>query len=85
MKLTYTNVNGYLIPNFTYKSGEQMEQLGKYGFLRRDYLERIDLCLNDGKVATVSQQLLKRVVLMEKNNLKKKRKNKFGFAESQIK
>ena len=39
MKLTYTNVNGYLIPNFTYKSGEQMEQLGKYGFLRRDYLK----------------------------------------------
>ena len=31
MKLTYTNVNGYLIPNLTYKSGEQMEQLGKYG------------------------------------------------------
>ena len=25
-----------------------MEQLGKYGFLRRDYLERIDLCLNEG-------------------------------------
>ncbi len=32
MKLTYTNVNGYLIPNLTYKSGEQMVQLGKYGF-----------------------------------------------------
>ena len=27
MKLTYTNVNGYLIPNLIYKSGEQMEQL----------------------------------------------------------
>ena len=39
MKLTYTNVNGYLVPNLTYKSGEQMEQLGKYGFLRRDYLK----------------------------------------------
>ena len=39
MKLTYTNVNGYLIPNLTYKSGEQMEQLGKYGFLHRDYLK----------------------------------------------
>ena len=39
MKLTYTNVNGYLIPNLTYKCGEQMEQLGKYGFLRRDYLK----------------------------------------------
>ena len=38
-KLTYTNVNGYLIPNITYKSGNQMEQLGKYGFLRRDYLK----------------------------------------------
>ena len=29
MKLTYTNVNGYMIPNLTYKSGEQMVQLGK--------------------------------------------------------
>ena len=37
--ITYTNVNGYLIPDLTYKSGEQMEQLGKYGFLRRDYLK----------------------------------------------
>ena len=27
MKLTYTNVNGYLIPNLIYKSGNQMEQL----------------------------------------------------------
>ena len=33
MKLTYTNVNGYLIPNLTYKSGEQMEQLDKYGYI----------------------------------------------------
>ena len=24
MKLAYTNVNGYLISNLTYKSGEQM-------------------------------------------------------------
>ncbi|MBU5482577.1 TnpV protein [Blautia sp. MSJ-19] len=39
MYITYTNVNGYLIPNFPYKSGEQMEQPGKYGFLRRDYLK----------------------------------------------
>ena len=37
--MTYIKVNGYLIPNLTYKSGEQMEQLGKYGFLRRDYLK----------------------------------------------
>lgn len=40
MELTYTNVNGYLIPNITCKSGEQMEQLGKYSFLRRDYLKK---------------------------------------------
>lgn len=39
MELTYTNVNGYLIPNLEYKSGEQMAKLGKYGFLRRDYLK----------------------------------------------
>ena len=28
MKLTYTNVNGYLIPNLTYKSGRQNERVG---------------------------------------------------------
>ena len=32
MELTYTNVNGYLIPYLTYKSGEQMEWIGKYEF-----------------------------------------------------
>lgn len=37
--ITYTKVNGYLITNLTYKSGNQMEQPGKYGFLRRDYLK----------------------------------------------
>lgn len=40
MELTYTNVNGYLIPNITCKSGEQMETIGKYGFLRKDYLKK---------------------------------------------
>ena len=39
--ITYTNVNGYLIPNLTYKSGEQMEQLVKYGFLRRDGIDSV--------------------------------------------
>ena len=29
-KLTYTNVNGYLIPNLTCKSDERMGTLGKY-------------------------------------------------------
>ena len=42
MELTYTNVNGYLIPNLTYKSGEQMEQLGKYVFAE-DYLKTIEI------------------------------------------
>lgn len=40
MELTSTNVNGYLIPNLTCKSGKQMEQIGKYGFLSRDYLRK---------------------------------------------
>lgn len=39
MELTYRNVDGYLIPNLEYKSGEQMKQIGKYGFLRSDYLK----------------------------------------------
>ena len=39
--ITYTNVNGYLILNLTYKSGEQMEQLGKNGFLRRDGIDSV--------------------------------------------
>lgn len=36
-KLTYTNVNGYLIPNLTCKSDERMGALSKYGLLRRNY------------------------------------------------
>ena len=28
-----------MLKNIAYKFGEQMEQLGKYGFLRRDYLK----------------------------------------------
>ena len=35
----YRQVGEYLIPDIICKSGEQMEQLGKYGFLRRDYLK----------------------------------------------
>ena len=36
-KITYTNINGYLIPNLIYKSNEQMEQLGKI----RDSTEKL--------------------------------------------
>ena len=36
---TYRQDGEYLIPDSTCKSGEQKEQLGKYGFLRRDYLK----------------------------------------------
>ncbi len=39
MELNYKNVNGYLLPELGYKSGEQMLHIGKYGFLRRDYLK----------------------------------------------
>ena len=58
MKLTYTNVNGYLIPNLTYKSGEQMEQFGKYGFLRRDYLKKG----NGGTGKSVAVALIQHVI-----------------------
>ena len=62
MKLTYTNVNGYLIPNLTYKSGEQMEQLGKYGFLRRDYLKNLKkklttLQAQDAEIRTYEEKI----------------------------
>lgn len=40
-------IDCFLISNLTYKSGEQMEQSGKYGFLHRDYSQGIDLCLNE--------------------------------------
>ncbi len=36
---TYRQAGEYLIPDITCKSGEQMEEIGKYGFLRRDYLK----------------------------------------------
>ena len=38
--LTYTYVNGYLIPNLTCKSDERMGVLSKYGLLRRNYLKK---------------------------------------------
>lgn len=31
MELNYKNVNGYLLPELGYKSGEQMLHIGKYG------------------------------------------------------
>ena len=51
MKLTYTNVNGYLISNLTYKSGEQMvwvRAANPQSDCGRDYSQGIDLCLNEG-------------------------------------
>lgn len=39
-KLTYTNVNRYLVPNLTCKSDDRMGALGKYGLLRRNYLKK---------------------------------------------
>ncbi|MGN0325001.1 MAG: TnpV protein [Lachnospiraceae bacterium] len=39
-KITYTNVNEYLIPNLIYKSNEQIEELGRYGILRKNYLKK---------------------------------------------
>ena len=38
-KLKNTKINGKKKKNHTYKTGEQKEQHGKYGFLRRDYLK----------------------------------------------
>ena len=60
--MTYTKVNGYLIPNLTYKSGEQMEQLGKYGFLRRDYLKNLKkklttLQAQDAEIRTYEEKI----------------------------
>ncbi len=82
MKLTYTNVNGYLIPNLTYKSGEQMEQLGKYGFLRRDYLKDHRnstyqvMLLQD----TIGEHLLKQ--LKEKEPLPDKEKDQMAWVRA---
>ena len=88
MKLTYTNVNGYLIPNLTYKSGEQMEQLGKYGFLRRDYLKNHRnstyqvMLLQD----TIGEHLLKVEVILkqleEKEPLPDKEKNQMAWVRA---
>ena len=37
MNMTYTNINGYLIPNLTL-SGQPADPIGKYGTLRREFL-----------------------------------------------
>ena len=36
---TYTQAGDYLIPDITCKLDEQLEWIGKYGVLRRDYLK----------------------------------------------
>ena len=36
---TYTQAEDYLIPDITCKIDEQLEWIGKYGFLCRDYLK----------------------------------------------
>ena len=34
---TYRQVGDYFIPDIVYRSGEQMKQIGKYGFLRKSF------------------------------------------------
>lgn len=36
---TYRQVGDYFVPNIVYCSGEQMKQIGKYGFLRESFLK----------------------------------------------
>lgn len=36
---TYRQVGDYFIPDIVYRSGEQMKQIGKYGFLRKSFLK----------------------------------------------
>ena len=39
MGRTYTQAGDYLIPDITCKLDEQLEWIGRYGLLRRDYLK----------------------------------------------
>lgn len=41
MELTYTNLNGFQIPNLT-MSNQPTQELGKYGDLRRSFLMKND-------------------------------------------
>lgn len=40
MKITYREVNGYLIPNIKLTPGEANVRLGKWGMMYKDYLEK---------------------------------------------
>lgn len=40
MKLNYTKVGDYLLPNLTIKN-QNYEEINKYGYLRLEYLESI--------------------------------------------
>ena len=40
MKITYREVNGYLIPNLTLPPEEASVRLGKWGVMYKDYLEK---------------------------------------------
>ena len=40
MKITYREVNGYLIPNLKLPPEEANIRLGKWGMMHKDYLEK---------------------------------------------
>lgn len=40
MKITYREVNGYLIPNLKLPPEEASVQLGRWGMMHKDYLEK---------------------------------------------
>ena len=55
MKITYREVNGYLIPNLKLPPEEANIRLGKWGMLHKDYLEKhnrvfFNLLLTQGKL-----------------------------------
>ena len=55
MKITYREVNGYLIPNLKLPPEEANVRLGKWGMLHKDYLEKhnrvfFNLLLTQGKL-----------------------------------
>lgn len=55
MKITYREVNGYLIPNLKLLPDEARVTLGKWGMMHKDYLEKhkkvfFSLLLGQGKL-----------------------------------
>ena len=94
MTMTYTNINGYQIPNLTL-GGQPADPIGKYGMLRREFLrenapEQFELMSIQGTLyphlieidRTVRQQVEQTVAqLAQKSKMPDRKSDPLGWTQ----